>query len=84
MRRPSEEALLDFVRRRMLKSRSETVGPETKLFAERVIDSMNVLGLIGYVEQKLGRRLATDELVMANFASVRTICERFLGDAASD
>lgn len=77
---PHEDALLALVRGRMLKDRAVQVGPDTELFAERLVDSMNVLGFIGYVERSLGRSLRDDELVMANFRSVRTICERFLGD----
>lgn len=81
---PDERALLDFVRGSMLDGSTTVVGPETELFAEKIIDSMNVLRFIGYVEHRLGRRLEDGELVMANFASVRIICDRFLGDATSE
>lgn len=47
------------------------------LFKERLIDSMNILILIGYVEQKLERRLTDDEVIMSHFDSVDTIVETF-------
>lgn len=80
----NEAALLEFVRSRMVGDPSVSIGPETELFAEKVIDSMNVLRFIGYLEKKLGRRLTDDELVMENFRSVRTICERFLKETEDD
>lgn len=68
----------------MVDDPSVPIGPETELFARKVIDSMNVLRFIGYVEKRLGRRLTDDELVMENFRSVRAICERFLKEREDD
>jgi acyl carrier protein len=47
------------------------------LFQEKLIDSLNVLHLIGYLEKKLNRRLADEDLVMSNFRSVRAMAEAF-------
>ena len=41
---------------------------------------MNVLRLIAYVERAIGRRLRTNELVMANFRSVQAVADRFFRD----
>ncbi len=78
MSKASEVALLDYVRSRMLDDPTIAIDADTELFADRIIDSMNVLGFIGYLEARLHRRLNDHELVMANFRTVRTICERFL------
>ncbi|MDQ6712579.1 MAG: acyl carrier protein [Candidatus Dormibacteraeota bacterium] len=72
------EQLLDFVRRRLLKQKGARVDADTPLFERRLIDSINILYLIGYVEKALGRRLTDDEIVMSNFRSVRVIAETFL------
>lgn len=84
MTRAGEEALLAFVRTRMIEDADAAVGPETELFRERILDSMNVLRFIGWVEKRLGRPLTDDELVMENFRSVRTICDRFLPEEADE
>lgn len=84
MSRANEDALLEFVRTRVLDEPAPVVGPETELFAEQVIDSINVLRFIGYVEKRLGRRLTDSELVMENFRSVRVICERLLDGTEDD
>lgn len=75
---PDDERLLDFVRRRLLKQRGVRVDADTPLFEGKLIDSINILYLIGYVEKALGRRLTDDEIVMSNFRSVRVIANTFL------
>lgn len=75
---PISERLLDFVRRRLLKQKGVRVDADTPLFESRLIDSMNILYLIGYVEKAIGRRLTDDEIVMSNFRTVRVIANTFL------
>ncbi|TME76962.1 MAG: hypothetical protein E6I47_14105 [Chloroflexi bacterium] len=75
---PESEQLLDFVRRRLIKQKGVRVDADTALFERRLIDSINILYLIGYVEKALGRRLTDDEMVMSNFRSVRVIATTFL------
>jgi acyl carrier protein len=75
---PTSERLLDFVRRRLLKQKELQVDADTPLFESKLIDSINILYLIGYVEKGLGRRLTDDEIVMSNFRTVRVIAETFL------
>jgi len=80
--RDAEAALLQFVRTSVLKRPMATITARTPLFAGGLVDSMNVLTLIGYVERSLGRRLHPNELVMSNFRSVRAITETFLCEPA--
>jgi acyl carrier protein len=75
---PDDERLLDFVRRRLIKQKGVRVDADTALFERKLIDSINILYLIGYVEKALGRRLTDDEIVMSNFRSVRVIANTFL------
>ena len=75
---PESEQLLDFVRRRLIKQKGVRLDADTALFERRLIDSINILYLIGYVEKALGRRLTDDEMVMSNFRSVRVITTTFL------
>ena len=78
MRKASEEALLAFVRRELAPRRR--IAVDTPLFERGRIDSMNVLRLIAYIERAIGRRLRTNELVMANFRSVQAVADRFFRD----
>ncbi|MDQ3856010.1 MAG: acyl carrier protein [Chloroflexota bacterium] len=71
-----ERELIEFIVARAGEGAPE-ITPDTQLFREKVLDSMNILDLIGYVEVHLGRRLSDDELVMSSFESVRAITRAF-------
>ena len=73
-----EQELIDFIKTDVAKNPRATITPTTALFKDRVLDSMNILGLIGYVEARIGRKLSAREIVMANFASVRDVVRAFL------
>lgn len=69
--------LIALIRDRLCRDPAMDILPQSQLFAERIIDSINVLPLVGFVEEKLGRPLHDDELVMARFASVEAIVSSF-------
>jgi acyl carrier protein len=72
-----ERTLLAFVTRELLEGRDVSINAETRLFEDRLIDSMNILRLIAYVERKIGRRLDEKEIAMPKFATVRAMVESF-------
>jgi acyl carrier protein len=74
-----QEKLIHFIKK-ICRDKKRKIDPDTLLFKEKVLDSMNILDLIGYIEKQLGRRLGNDELVMSNFESIHRITEVFLKD----
>lgn len=70
------QPLLKFVKERS--AIAESCNEDTLLFEEKIIDSINILDLIGYVEKHLGRKLTEEELLMSNFKTVRIITDTFL------
>jgi len=70
------EELLGFIAS-IRKDEKMAIQPDTLLFKDKVLDSLNILSLIGYVEERLGRRLLDDELIMKNFESAQTIHTTF-------
>ena len=72
----SPEALLEFIKN-ISKDTTREISLETLLFKEKILDSMNILDLLGYVEKTLGRRLTDAEIVMQNFESPSTIVNTF-------
>lgn len=71
------EELLRFVSEKLCRDPDVVVLRSSLLFADRIIDSINVLPLIAFVEERLGRQLADDELVMPHFSSVDAIVASF-------
>ena len=73
-----EKELIDFIKKFLLKKGNVVeITSETLLFKERMLNSMNILDLIGYIEKKIGRRLKDEEIIMTNFQSVRVMASVF-------
>ena len=75
-----QEELIQFIQEVVLEGKEARISADTLLFKEQLLDSMNILHLIGYVEHKLNRRLADEEIVMSNFRSVRAIANAFFDE----
>ena len=71
-----QEQLLEFVKG-IRRDKSAIISPETLLFKERLLDSMNILDLMGYIEKRLERKLKDEEIIMSNFESVEKIVKTF-------
>jgi len=81
-----ERELLEFVVARAASDGAGAgeIAPETPLFREKILNSINILDLIGYVENGVGRRLTDDEIVMSNFESVRAIRLAFFNERSGE
>ena len=55
-----------------------TVGAETALFENGLIDSMRILELIAWTERETGRTIADEQMRMDNFRTPRRIAEVFV------
>lgn len=71
------DALMVFVRTDLLKGREFAVDHDTQLFDEGLVDSLGILRLIAFLELRIGRPIADNEIVMEHFRTVRTIARRF-------
>ena len=72
-----QEQLIKFIKS-IRRHKEQSIDQDTLLFKEKVLDSMNILDLMGYVEKHLERKLTNEEVIMSNFESVRKIVETFL------
>ena len=79
-----QEQLLKFIRSVLLEDKGVVVSADTLLFKEQLLNSMNILHLIGYVEKSLDRRLGDEEIVMSNFQSVKAIADAFFEGRVPD
>lgn len=62
----------------------EELNADTKLFKGGLLNSMNVLKLISYVERTSGKEIPDEKIVMSNFETPRKIVETFLNEADSN
>lgn len=75
-----EQELLKLINRISTK-KDYDLSNQTNLFSEHILNSMNILDLIGFVEKHLNRRLNNDEIIMSNFSSIKAIETKFFTDA---
>jgi acyl carrier protein len=73
-----ENRLLDFVRRELVSPQAaQTLSAETRLFEERLVDSLKILDLIAFLESETGRKIPDAEVVLANFRSIAAMASVF-------
>jgi acyl carrier protein len=76
--------LLAFVRTGLLKEKDVTIDADTYLFDDGLVDSLSILDLIAFLELRIGRSIADQEVVMENFRTVRAMDRRFGSPRARD
>jgi acyl carrier protein/seryl-tRNA synthetase len=75
-----EQDLLRFVREKLAAPEVATaITRDTRLFEDRVIDSLKILELIAFVQSAIGRKIPDSQIVLANFRSIATISRVFTG-----
>lgn len=81
--RELERRLLDYTRTKLVAAEVQTaVTADTRLFEERLIDSLRILELIAFLEAQLGRKVPDAQVVLANFRTIRVMAGVFSGDAS--
>jgi acyl carrier protein len=76
------QRLLRFTRERLADPDvAPSITPDTRLFEDRVIDSLKVLELIAFLQSTLGRKIPDAQIVLSNFRSIATIAQVFTGEA---
>ncbi|HYU53095.1 MAG TPA: hypothetical protein VEK37_09135 [Gemmatimonadaceae bacterium] len=76
-----EQRLLKFTRDRLAaREVAPLITVNTRLFEDRVIDSLKVLELIAFVQSVLGRKIPDKHIVLANFRSIAIIARAFTSD----
>jgi acyl carrier protein len=73
-----EERLLTFIRKLCVENGiTADIGRDTALFENRLINSMRIIDLMGFIESELSMEVPEDKLTMNFFRTPRTIVETF-------
>lgn len=80
-----EERLLTFIRKLCVENGiTADIGRDTALFENRLINSMRIIDLMGFIESELSIEVPEDKLTMNFFRTPRVISDTFCpsgGDA---
>jgi acyl carrier protein len=72
-----EQDLLDFLSKITAKKSSKPLTKRTELFDEGVLESLNILDVIYFVEKRLKMKISDDQVVFQNFKTVADISKKF-------
>ena len=73
-----EERLLVFIRKLCVENNiTADIGRDTALFENRLINSMRIIDLMGFIERELSMEVPEDRLTMNFFRTPRTIVGTF-------
>ncbi len=68
-----ERKIRDFISDELGVDPARTIAPETPLFEEGVIDSVNLHRLVDFVETRFGIKVRDEDLVYQNFSKIQNV-----------
>jgi acyl carrier protein len=71
----NESALTDFIRQEILHGRKVALEPEQDLLSDGILDSLGILRVVSFIEQKLGVKVPDEDVVFENFNSIRAMAD---------
>jgi D-alanine--poly(phosphoribitol) ligase subunit 2 len=67
--------LLDYIKQEFLRNPKAEINEDVDLFSSGIVDSLGVLQLVGFIEERLNVNLPDEEVMYDNFSSVRVIVD---------
>ncbi len=63
----------EFVANELSKGRKSTIKEDDDLLSEGIIDSLGILQLVAFIEEKFGYSVPDEDVVIENFMSVNAL-----------
>lgn len=71
----TSDDLIEFVQKELAQGRGADIKPEDDLLANGVIDSLGILQLVQFVEQRFSFQIPDEDVVIDNFRSIAALTE---------
>ncbi len=68
-----QSVLTDYIQAELAKGRKSNIHPNDDLLSEGVIDSLGILQLVAFIEDKFNVHVADEDVVLENFQSVAAL-----------
>lgn len=68
-----ESALVEFVRNELLHGRKVALTEDADLLSAGIIDSLGILRLVAFIEDRFGVKVPDEDVVFENFQSIRAM-----------
>jgi acyl carrier protein len=70
-----KNALTDFIRQELLKGRNVKLEEDLDLLSAGVIDSLGILRMVSFMEERFGVKVPDEDVVFENFQNIRVMAE---------
>jgi acyl carrier protein len=70
-----QDILMDYVKKELMKGRNLNVTAQSNLLGAGVIDSLGLLKLVAFVEERFGEKVPDEDVVYENFYSVKALAD---------
>lgn len=70
-----ESILMGYVKNELLRGRGEKLTPADDLLSAGIIDSLGILQMVGFIEDRFGIQVPDEDVVYENFHSVKALTE---------
>lgn len=77
-----ESVLTDFIRQEILHGRTVALGPDDDLLNAGVIDSLGILRMVAFMEERFGVTVPDEDVVFENFQSIGAMA-KYVADRSS-
>ena len=67
--------LMEYVKHELLHGRKMELHPDEDLLSGGIIDSLGILQLVGFVEEKFGIQVPDEDVVHENFFSIKALTD---------
>ena len=75
MTQGTETILMDYIKNDLIRDRKSTISPDDDLLANGTIDSLGILQIVAFVDERFGLRVPDEDVTYENFKSVRALSD---------
>jgi acyl carrier protein len=75
----TETILMDYIKNELIRDRKSTISPDDDLLANGTIDSLGILQIVAFVDERFGLRVPDEDVTYENFSSVRALSDYLSG-----
>jgi acyl carrier protein len=69
----TETVLMDYIKGELIRDRRAVISSDDDLLANGTIDSLGILQLVAFVDERLGLRIPDEDVTYENFHSVNAL-----------
>ena len=71
----TQEILMEYIKQNLMKGRSANLSVEEDLLGTGIIDSLGVLQMVAFIEERFDYQVPDEDVIYENFHSVKSLTD---------